>query len=341
MSEAEKWEEASRSQDSLGDALLHAKAARIVAAQEAIWEAEERADARRKKWAPFFWAWTQVKRLRFWRSGEERRSAEQAGTECERLIGELSADPATVAGITASFKEQIASPSLSDKERTSLRARWETRQEQVFRGYADSVLTDDQLTVQEELGLYELAGALGVDQQAWSAKHRDVLLRLFVARANDGRLAEIDEPTLLRKGEEAVYLETEAALMKEVAIREYQGAYGGFSFRIAKGVRYSTGRTRGRSVVVGTELQVADEGVLSVSSTRAVYLGGKKSIEFPYAKLMSIEVFDDGIRLHSSNRQTTPLFRVESGDVVAATMNEAMQRFEEAPKSRSRGTRVE
>jgi hypothetical protein len=71
-----------------------------------------------------------------------------------------------------------------------------------------------------------------------------------------------------RRGDETVYLETFALLMKEVAIREYRGGYGGVSFRIAKGVRYSTGRTRGRSVVVGTELQEAHRGILAVTSKR-------------------------------------------------------------------------
>jgi hypothetical protein len=60
-------------------------------------------------------------------------------------------------------------------------------------------------------------------------------------------------------------------------------------------------------VVVGTELQVADTGTLAVSSKLLVYLGSKKSMEFPFAKLMSFEVFSDGIRLHASNRQTTAL----------------------------------
>jgi hypothetical protein len=91
--------------------------------------------------------------------------------------------------------------------------------------------------------------------------------------------------------------------MKEVAIREYQGGTAATAF--AKGVRDTTGRTRGRSVVVGTELRVADTGTLTVSSKRLVYLGSKKSMEFPFAKLLSFDVFNDGIRLHSSNRQTT------------------------------------
>ena len=197
-------------------------------------------------------------------------------------------------------------------------------------------MADDHLTVQEELAFSELGAALGVDTALLNERYRDILFRLVVARANDGRLSEIEEPQLMRKGDEAVYLESAAALMKEVAIREYQGGYGGYSFRIAKGVRYSTGRTRGRSVVVGTELQVADTGILAVSSKRLVYLGSKKSMEFPFAKLLSFEVFNNGIRLHSSNRQTTPLFKLESGDVVAATLNQAMQRFEEPTSTRNR-----
>ena len=36
-------------------------------------------------------------------------------------------------------------------------------------------------------------------------------------------------------------LETSAALMKEVAVREWRGASQGVSFRVAKGVRYRVG----------------------------------------------------------------------------------------------------
>jgi hypothetical protein len=92
---------------------------------------------------------------------------------------------------------------------------------------------------------------------------------------------------------------------------------------------------------VGHELQVADTGVLAVSSTRAAFIGSSKSIEFAYSKLMSIEVFTDGIRFATSNRQMTPLFQLESGDVVGATLNAAMQRFDERPKGRTARRKTE
>jgi hypothetical protein len=44
---------------------------------------------------------------------------------------------------------------------------------------------------------------------------------------------------------------------------------------------------------------------------------------------MNVEVFTDGIRFHASNRQRTPLFAVSNGEIVAATLNAAMQRLED------------
>lgn len=101
------------------------------------------------------------------------------------------------------------------------------------------------------------------------------------------------------------------------------------SFRIAKGVRYHTGGSRGRSVVVGTEMKVEDEGVLSLTSQRAVYIGGRKTIEMPYKKLINLNVFADGVQFHLSNRKNPPMFRLEAGygDAVAAIVNQASQPY--------------
>jgi hypothetical protein len=94
-------------------------------------------------------------------------------------------------------------------------------------------------------------------------------------------------------------------------------------------VSYRTSAIRGKSVVVGTELQVADSGVLAVTSQRIAYMGNK-TMELSYAKLMNMDVFSDGVRVHVSNRQNAPLFKVDPGvgEVIAATVNAAMQKVE-------------
>ena len=172
-----------------------------------------------------------------------------------------------------------------------------------------------------------MAEALGVEQTEFATTFNDLLNRLVIARVNDGRLGVIPEPHIMTKKDEVVHLEKNAGLMKEVAVREWRGGTSGVSFRIAKGVSYRTGAIRGKSVVVGTELQVADSGVLAVTSQRIAYMGNK-TIELSYAKLMNLDVFSDGVRVHVSNRQNAPLFKVDPGvgEVIAATVNAAMQK---------------
>jgi hypothetical protein len=50
----------------------------------------------------------------------------------------------------------------------------------------------------------------------------------------------------------------------------------------------------------------------------------------PFAKILSLEIFEDGVRFHLSNRKNAPLFHVVNGDVVTATVNTAMRRVLES-----------
>jgi hypothetical protein len=196
--------------------------------------------------------------------------------------------------------------------------------------WVSRILADDVLTEAEERQFVEATEALGLSMADLSRLDQHVMVRLVIAQANAGRLAALEEgeSRLMRKRDEVVHLETPAGLLKEVTKRGYSGGYAGFSFRIAKGVRFHTGGTRGQSIVLGTELQVEDSGTLVISSTRVVFMGQRKSLEMPFAKMLGLEVFTDGIRFNVSNRQRAPLFQVPSGELVAAIVNAAAQRVQ-------------
>jgi hypothetical protein len=262
-------------------------------------------------------------RLGLFKSAEEKQQLNEARTGFDEFAREAAAgQPERVKALAIAFKADPKVSVLSEKERKQ-------RGEEAFRAYAENVLADDHLTIDEEMAFQEVAEALGIEQEAFESRFRDVLQRLVVAKTNDGRLGVVEAPNLMTKKNEVVHLEVPASLMKEVAQREWRAGSSGVSFRIAKGVYYRTGSTRGRSVVVGTELVAEDSGVLSVSSKRAVYMGERKTLEVPYTKLLNIDVFSDGVRLHASNRQRAPLFKLEEGmgNVVAATLNTAAQRL--------------
>ena len=196
--------------------------------------------------------------------------------------------------------------------------------------FCNRLLADDVLTPADEARVTQAGDALGVSRADLnSAEFRGLVMHMTIARINDGRLPEVPagHARLMAKRGETVHLETGAALMKEVVDREFRGGSRGVSIPIAKGVRYRTGSFRGKSVVVGSHLEAADTGIISVSSKRVVFMGARKTIETPYAKLAGLDAYSDGVRIHASNRQTAPLLRIPvGGQIVVATIQAAAQR---------------
>lgn len=249
---------------------------------------------------------------------ENKKLQEQAKTQYPTLLRDIWQDKIDKNDGKRRLEEVSAQARFSENERDKFHA-------ETFRVFATEVLVDDMLTDTEEEKLLATAGLLGITQERLQSDFRDVFFRLFVARVNDGRLPTISTERLILKKNEKVHLEMSAQLLKEVAVTEYQGGYSGWSFRIAKGVSYHVGGVRGRRVVVGTEVKEDDRGIIIATSHRAVFLGSKKTLEMPYSKLLSLEVFEDGLRLHLSNRKTVPFFKVENAHPIAAVVNAAVQ----------------
>jgi hypothetical protein len=196
-----------------------------------------------------------------------------------------------------------------------------------FRAHVEQALADDILTQAEEDQVFEWARAQAITDQDWKKNFRDLLDRMLIASVNDGRLPDAtSQATIVLKAGESAHYVVVASLMKEVTLREFRGGSHGVSIPIVKGVRYRTGSFRGKSVVIGTQLQVADQGGLWLTSLRVVFAGQRKTLDLPYTKLANLNVFSDGISFNMTNRQTVPLFKVPNGQVIAAIVNAAAQR---------------
>jgi hypothetical protein len=260
--------------------------------------------------------------VRLFKSQEEKQELAAAEAAFQQFTTALvTVDPGGARQLAAEFEANPQISALGDKERRQLG-------EKAIGQYAATVLADDHLTADEEDAFAKVAEAMGLTQAAFEAN--PIYTRFQVAKLNDGRLPVVDSPKLMAQKGEVVHLETSAALMKEVAIHEWRGGSQGVSFRVAKGVRYRVGAMRGHLVTVGTELQVADTGILSITSQRAVFLGERKTVEIPYSKLLGMNMFSDAISFSLSNRQNAPLIKLGmSTDVMAALLNAAIQESQE------------
>jgi hypothetical protein len=185
-------------------------------------------------------------------------------------------------------------------------------------------IADAYLTPDEEASIERMISTLGLTQpeatQAMSGQ--DVAFQ--IAGINAGRMPNVSDPDIFLKPGEVAYLQVDATLLKEVVHRQTRGGYSGFSIPVTKGIYYRIGGYAGHSVVTGTSIDAADSGILCVTSQRVVFKGLSSTVECLYAKLVGLNVFDDGIEFNVSNRQKATLLKVPNGHVVAAVVNAAM-----------------
>ena len=166
----------------------------------------------------------------------------------------------------------------------------------------------------------EFVTAHGMDLASSPGIAKEVRLRL----AQGGVFLPSEHTTLILKKDETSLLDTPVSLLKEVADREYVGGSRGLSVPLGGGVRYRVGAMRGHMVTIGSHWGVADEGELTVMDRRVVYHGARKTLEFPYAKLATLNVYSDAIDLGVTSRQNTSKFSTSNAELIAGIIQGAI-----------------
>ncbi len=142
-------------------------------------------------------------------------------------------------------------------------------------------------------------------EAAWLADQvlLDKLAR--AAQAATGPGGGADSGVILKAGEVALWMGQASLIEPRRQQGHYQGSYSGVSFRIAKGVRYTVGGSRGH-YVPGPEVQTpVDSGRAVVTTQRVLFIGGRSNREWAYSKLVSVDssANDATVLLSVSNRQ--------------------------------------
>ena len=123
----------------------------------------------------------------------------------------------------------------------------------------------------------------------------------------DGTFTDAETRLVLHKGERAIYSLDDVGLVESRrGPGHWQGASQGISVRVpgTKSMRYRVGQTKG-TLVAGEEAPtVIDQGAITVTTIRAVFVGSKQTREWAWAKLVSVEHDDPGwLAIAVSNRQ--------------------------------------
>lgn len=155
--------------------------------------------------------------------------------------------------------------------------------------------------------LVSWAGAAGLtyallkyrDRQRAGAKERELAIQAIF----DAPLRPTTTRAAILKKDELAYAVAQGRL-QEIKTVGYSGRSQGVSIRIAKGLSYRTGGSRGQPIQGGV---IVSTGELVVTSRRVLFAGDRKSFSLDIADLVRVTPYTDGIGLSSENKTFTVL----------------------------------
>lgn len=142
----------------------------------------------------------------------------------------------------------------------------------------------------------------GLSDQSVFKLNKEIHMKIFLKEINEGHLPTVDNPGIILEANEIIHWHESGNLIEERVIgRKYVGGSRGTSFRIAKGVSYKIGGSRGYSVSERGDVPVSS-GNLIITNMRIVFNGDKKSFNFKFGKILSINFDESYNRMYLSEQ---------------------------------------
>ncbi len=133
----------------------------------------------------------------------------------------------------------------------------------------------------------------------------------------------VESPLVLKSGEEA-FASVPVTLARMVTRTHYVGGSSGFSFPIGHtGIRYRVGAFRGEPVHQQS-LTKLDEGTFVLTNQRVAYVGQTKSTSISLAKIMHVEVYNDGLSIAREGKENPDWYLMANPKHVVFLLNWAL-----------------
>jgi hypothetical protein len=181
-----------------------------------------------------------------------------------------------------------------------------------FEAAVESALDDHLLTEDEERRVNLLVTTLGLSESDLGEHgFRDRLVKALVLRdISEGHIpnrfrAEENMPFNLQRGETLIWAFPAVAYYELRTRRSFQGGSQGVSLRVMKGVYYRVGEFKGHPVETSA-VELADTGLLGVTTKQLYFAGPVKSFRIPYAKIVSFTPYSDGIGVQKDGVTAKP-----------------------------------
>jgi hypothetical protein len=212
----------------------------------------------------------------------------------------------------------------TEKDLTPLEVRMVARA--TYRTILREAMKDERLTDDEDRTLRELQTQLDLGDHDLEAPDRVQLSRLrTLARLERGQLPVIESPVDLVPHEKAHWV-VQAAFAERLDLptpgrRQLRGV----TLTLDDDAPFHAGPGRD-ALRPAEDILPSDLGILVLTSRRTIFQGAKRRISIAHARLQSITVFADGLRLDEPGRDERGYFLADDAELTAAVLLHAARK---------------
>ena len=116
-------------------------------------------------------------------------------------------------------------------------------------------------------------------------------------QASQTELTPVRASIILQENEQCFFVLDVHTKKEKVVSKNIRGGSAGVSFRVAKGVTLRTGSAGGQ-IVNNTQMVIDSTGRLIITNQRIIYASNKQNLECDLDKLLSYQVYSDGVQIN-------------------------------------------
>jgi len=195
----------------------------------------------------------------------------------------------------------------------------------IYRRALAAALSDSRLSPEEDESLARLQSQLGLSERDLGDDIETLARLRLLARVESGELPTVDTPVALVPHETCHWV-VQAALAERIG-QQRRGPIeiAGITQRVVGQTPFDAAGRR-EALRPNEEILPVDLGMFVVTSRRAIFQGARRNVTVPHARLDTITLYEDGLRLSESDDNVRGYILVDDAEVTSAILLQAARR---------------
>lgn len=227
-----------------------------------------------------------------------------------------------------SLERALADGILTDEETrelASVQAEHELTEAEVrmvalslYRRALRDAVADSRITEEEDEVLQRLRTQLGLSDRDLRGDVAQLQRIRLLAEVERDHLPHVEAPMPLASGEQCHWV-IQARLADRLSTPGRKSELRRIRFEVASQVVFSAEGDRSE-LRASDEMLPTDMGVLLITDRRTLFRGARRTVNVPHLKLLSVELFKDGVAIEESDPARRNFFIVDDPELTAAVL---------------------